>query len=70
MTSGRGVHWERLAVFRSPLFLLLGLGFLCVAAFLSPWAWLGWAAIGVSLILVGYLTDAPAPAADPNGMRR
>lgn len=59
MEQGRGVHWERLTVLRSPLLLFVGLGFLCVAAFMwAPAA--GWAAMGVSLILLGFLTDAPA----------
>jgi hypothetical protein len=55
----RTVHWERLAALRSPFFLLAGLAFLCVAAFLSPWSWLGWAAVGLSLLVAGALMDAP-----------
>lgn len=55
----RSVHWERLAALRSPLLLLIGLGFLCVAAFLwTPIA--GYAAIGIAVIVLAFLTDAPA----------
>jgi len=66
-TSGRSVHWERLAALRSPLMLFIGLAFLCVAAFMWT-AIAGWASVGIALILLGYLTDA-APA-DDSAVRR
>jgi len=60
--QGRAVQWGRLAAVRSPLMVLMGLAFLCVSAFLwAPVA--GWAAIGVSLILLAYLTDGPTGGA-------
>ncbi len=65
------MRWERLAAVRSPFMVLVGLGFLCVAAFMwTPVA--GWAAIGVGLILLAYLTDgAPAESGQQGaGVRR
>ncbi len=57
MEQGRSVHWERLAIVRSPLMVLAGLACLCVAAFM--WAVpAGWAAVGMALLLLAYLTES------------
>jgi hypothetical protein len=59
----RGVKWERLTLVRSPFLLLLGLAALCVGAFMVAVA-AGWAAVGVALIVMAYLTDsAPSEGA-------
>ncbi len=58
------MRWERLAVLRSPLMVLVGLGCLCVAAFMWAGA-AGWAAVGISLLLLAYLTEP-----DAQGVRR
>ncbi len=63
----RSVHWERLAVLRSPLLLLIGMALLTVAAFLWD-VKAGLAASGLGVILLGYLTDGPA--ASGQEMRR
>lgn len=44
---------------RTPVLMLLGLTALCVAAFMwTPAA--GWAAVGVALMFLAYVTDTPA----------
>lgn len=53
----RTVRWERLALLRTPVLMILGLAALCVAAFLWT-APAGWAMVGVSLIFVAYVTDS------------
>lgn len=60
MSGGeRIVRWERLAMLRTPVLMLLGLTALCVAAFMwTPAA--GWAAVGVALMFLAYVTDTPA----------
>lgn len=58
MSGERTVRWERLAVLRTPVLMLLGLIALCVAAFLWAVA-AGWAAVGVALIFLAYVTDVP-----------
>lgn len=53
------IKWEKLGAIRTWVLVLLGLASLVTAAFL----WLlpvGLAALGVSLLLLAYLTDAPA----------
>jgi hypothetical protein len=57
----RSVHWERLAVLRSPLLLLIGMVLLCVAAFMWD-VRAGLTASGISVILIAFLTDGPAPS--------
>lgn len=51
--------WTRLAVLRTALLTLGGFAALCVAAFL--WHVIaGWAAVGVSLLAVEFLTNPEA----------
>ncbi len=56
------MRWERLAVLRAPVLTLVGLICLCVAAFLWAVA-AGWAACGVALVFLAYVTDGPAESA-------
>lgn len=53
------MHWEKIAAARTVVLVLLGFISLAVAAFLLDYR-AGWAATGVELLLLAYLTDAPA----------
>lgn len=58
------VNWDRLANARTLLLVIVGFGSLVVAAFM--WTVIaGWAAIGISALLIAYLTDDNTP----NGRR-
>jgi len=53
------VRWEKIAAMRAVVLVMLGFACLAVAGFmLLPLA--GWTVIGVELLLLAYLTDAPA----------
>lgn len=51
--------WERLQVVRAAVLVLGGFGALCVAAFIFS-VIAGWAAVGVSLLVVEFLTNPDA----------
>lgn len=56
------MSWERLALIRTTLLVLAGLAFLCAAA----WSFhpiVGMVAVGVSLLLLEYLTAPSKPDA-------
>jgi hypothetical protein len=55
------MQWAKIEKIRVMIMVLLGFAALCVAAFLWTEA-AGWAAVGVSLLAVAYLTD---PSATP-----
>ncbi len=59
MQPERAVKWERLAVLRSPVLVLLALAAVCVGVFMFSVP-AGWIAVGVSLMFVAYVTDGPA----------
>jgi hypothetical protein len=54
---GRTIKWERLALLRTPVLMILGLIALTIGAFRSPWPWIGWAVLGACLVFVAYVTD-------------
>lgn len=49
------MRWDKLHGVRTALLTVLGFGALCVCAFLLA-VWAGWAAIGVSLLVIEWLT--------------
>lgn len=53
------ISWQKLGAARILVMALLGFAALCVAAFLLAVA-AGWAAVGVSLLVLAYLTDGSA----------
>lgn len=50
------VNWNKLVDVRTILLVIIGFGALVVAAFMWS-AIAGWAAIGISALLIAYLTD-------------
>lgn len=62
----RAVKWERLAVLRSPVMVLLALAAICVGVFmLSVPA--GWIAVGVALLFLAYVTDVTPEGGEQRG---
>lgn len=57
LAMGQTIKWERLALLRTPVLMLLGLAAITVGAFRSPWPWVGWIVLGASLVFVAYVTD-------------
>jgi len=51
-----GLQWERLRPVRTALLILAGFAALCVAAFLFS-AIVGFAAVGISLLVIEWLTQ-------------
>ena len=49
------MRWERIAVLRTVLLTLAGLGALTAAGFLLA-EWIGWAVFGVALLTLEWLT--------------
>lgn len=60
------MQWERLVQIRTLVLALAGLVALCVGGFMFLPV-VGWAVLGVSLLLLAYLTD---PSAAQQGARR
>lgn len=54
------VHWERLALLKTPMMVILGLALAVVGVFVQFGQGWGLLAAGVAVLLFAFLTDSPA----------
>jgi hypothetical protein len=59
-----GMDWGRIAVVRTVILILVGLGALVAAAFIGLGVWAGLAALGIACLFLEFMTGG-APRGNP-----